>query len=360
MTTTTDNRVALPLLAEPDAYRCNTLDLLADDAIREYWLDVFVDHLPSLCQHVLRAEAHTDDAQARADELARRFGAQLEDLRDRPDQFGELDIIMICRMREKHMRDLNIADPYAPVKAQENAAALELLPDVLAELDAMPDDQRLQALIVGTFAGNKFDLGATSTNKQFDDGGFSFHDARDSIQARPWMIDDFDALAVRWAIGPHRKAIVFVDNAGADVTLGMIPLIREMLRRGTHVVVTANTKPALNDILHDELGPHLKAIAAFDSTIADALNDGRLERIESGNDAPLVNLNQVSPQIAAASQDADLLILEGMGRAIETNLYARFTCDTLKLAMVKEEQLATMLGGNLYDVICKFEAGGSQ
>jgi hypothetical protein len=43
------------------------------------------------------------------------------------------------------------------------------------------------------------------------------------------------------------------DNAGTDVVLGMVPLVRELLRRGTNVVLSANSTPALNDITHPEL-----------------------------------------------------------------------------------------------------------
>ncbi len=43
------------------------------------------------------------------------------------------------------------------------------------------------------------------------------------------------------------------DNAGTDVVLGMVPLARELLRRGTNVVLSANSTPALNDITHPEL-----------------------------------------------------------------------------------------------------------
>ena len=39
--------------------------------------------------------------------------------------------------------------------------------------------------------------------------------------------------------------------------------------------------------------------------------------------------------MADACEGADLLVIEGMGRAIHTNLRTRFRCDCLKLAMVK-------------------------
>lgn len=356
MTTTASAHLMLPLLADPQTYRPNTLDLLDDPVTRDYWIGVFETHLPSLVRHCIRSEAHRPDAHQRAQAFGQKFSEHLALLRHQPDQMGSLNILLICRLREKYLREHRIADPYAPVKADENAAALKLLPDVLAAIDALKPDQQLEALIRGVFAGNKFDLGATSTNQAFDAGGsFSFHDAAVAIGPRPWLIDDFDRLHNRWQDHPHRKAVVFVDNAGADVTLGMIPLIRHMLQRGTQVIITANTHPALNDITHDELGPHLAAVARLDRVVADALADGQLLRIASGNDAPLIDLRQVSVELAKEAADCDLLILEGMGRAVETNLDARFTCDCLKLAMIKEEHLASMLGGKLYDVICRFE-----
>lgn len=53
-----------------------------------------------------------------------------------------------------------------------------------------------------------------------------------------------------------------------------------------------------------------------------------------------------------------LQVIEGMGRAIHTNLRTRFKCDTLKLAMIKTERLAVKLfGGQLYDCMCSFQAG---
>lgn len=55
------------------------------------------------------------------------------------------------------------------------------------------------------------------------------------------------------------------------------------------------------------------------------------------------------------AMDTDFIVLEGMGRALHTNMHARFKCDTLKLAIVKNEWLAKSLGGKLFSVICKYE-----
>ena len=51
----------------------------------------------------------------------------------------------------------------------------------------------------------------------------------------------------------------------------------------------------------------------------------------------------------------DLLVLEGMGRAIHTNLYAKFNCECLKVAVLKNRWLAERLGGDMFSVVFKYE-----
>ena len=51
----------------------------------------------------------------------------------------------------------------------------------------------------------------------------------------------------------------------------------------------------------------------------------------------------------------DLIVLEGMGRAVHTNLHAAFACDALKVAVLKNRWLANRLGGDMFSVMFKFE-----
>lgn len=51
----------------------------------------------------------------------------------------------------------------------------------------------------------------------------------------------------------------------------------------------------------------------------------------------------------------DLVVIEGMGRAIHTNYYARFSCESLKMAVIKNSWLAERLGGKLFSVVFKYE-----
>ena len=36
---------------------------------------------------------------------------------------------------------------------------------------------------------------------------------------------------------PHKLAVIFVDNSGVDIILGMFPFVRELLSRGTKVLL---------------------------------------------------------------------------------------------------------------------------
>ncbi|XP_039057554.1 pantothenate kinase 2-like [Hibiscus syriacus] len=133
----------------------------------------------------------------------------------------------------------------------------------------------------------------------------------------------------------------------------MLPLARELLQRGTEAVLVSNSLPALNDVTAMELpdivaeaAKHcdiLRRAAEAGGLLADAMTntlDGSkgnsssvpLMVVENGCGSQCIDLRQVSSELAAAAKNADLVILEGMGRALHTNFNARFKCEALKLA----------------------------
>nr|XP_006823846.1 PREDICTED: pantothenate kinase 4-like [Saccoglossus kowalevskii] len=154
---------------------------------------------------------------------------------------------------------------------------------------------------------------------------------------------------------PHKLAIIFVDNSGADVILGVFPLVKELLNRGTEVILSANSGPALNDITHNELRIVIKRVTELDSDICLAVDENRLTLLESGSASPCLDLSRVDQELAEQCRKADLLIFEGMGRAVHTNLEASFTCESLKLAVLKNKWLANRLGGEAFSVMFKYE-----
>ena len=79
-----------------------------------------------------------------------------------------------------------------------------------------------------------------------------------------------------------------------------------------------------------------------------------IELVSTGTGEPLIDLSLVSEQLNTAAADADLVILEGMGRGVESNLDAKFKCDALNLAMIKDESIARRVGGKVFDCVCRF------
>lgn len=65
--------------------------------------------------------------------------------------------------------------------------------------------------------------------------------------------------------------------------------------------------------------------------------------------------SRLGRELANELTDVDLIILEGMGRAVHTNIDAEFVCDSFKLATIKNRWLAKRLGGDMFSVVCKYE-----
>lgn len=57
----------------------------------------------------------------------------------------------------------------------------------------------------------------------------------------------------------------------------MLPFARELLKRGTHVVVAANETPSINDITAAELEALLPTICQADCTLCKGVSTGRLQ-----------------------------------------------------------------------------------
>ncbi|KAL6281118.1 hypothetical protein ACE6H2_017999 [Prunus campanulata] len=372
-----------PLLADPKMYEPNTIDL-SDHGELEYWFTVLSEHLPDLVDKAVASEGGTDDAKRRGDAFARAFSAHLARLMEEPAAYGKLGLANLLELREECLREFQFVDAYRSIKQRENEASLAVFADLLMELDSMTEEARLLTLIEGVLAANIFDWGSRACVDLYHKGTIIeiYRMSRNKMQ-RPWRVDDFDVFKERMLGSgdkkprPHKRALLFVDNAGADVILGMLPLARELLRRGTEVVLVANSLPALNDLTAMEL-PEIVAEAAkhcdilrraaeaggllvdaMVSTLDDCKGNSSsvpLMVVENGCGSPCIDLRQVSSELAAAAKEADLIILEGMGRALHTNFNARFKCDALKLAMVKNQRLAEkLIKGNIYDCVCRYE-----
>ncbi len=220
----------------------------------------------------------------------------------------------------------------------------------------MPDEEKWLRLIECVFAGNLFDFGSMTGTDMADDPA-GFFSALEETKPRPWLVDDYDALAEDLRSAPPLKwgqAVIFVDNAGAAFVLGVMPLARELALLGTKIVLAANEGPALNDITVDETIELVEELAVADSDLAALINAEMFEVVSSGSRIPLLDLGDVSEELNEAAADADLVILEGMGRAVETNFEAAFKIDSLRLALLKMPEVAAQIGGEMYDCVCRY------
>lgn len=347
----------LKQLLEPD-YRPCEWDLKRDAAGRAYWTDLFRWHL----DRVLAPLIKTEYAQTGAEQLAAfeaDYRARFDEIDARPESFDRLDVLFFTHMRREVCIRHGFADPFATVKQHANEAALKLLPGVLAEMDAADEAARRELLVRGLMAGNVFDLGSRATADRPDDGNAAFRQTRARQPARPWRFDDVDAWWRRWdEQGGYQHVVFFVDNAGGDTLLGCLPWARWMIATGARVTLAANTGPALNDVTASELRPLVQQCAEMDAALRAALDRGRLDVQATGCVTPLIDLAALNAPFVEHVTDADLMILHGMGRGVESNFAVQLSCDALHTAVLKDEAVAARAGGRVFDCVFRFRQGG--
>ena len=73
---------------------------------------------------------------------------------------------------------------------------------------------------------------------------------------------------------------------------GMLPLARALIKKGTIVVMAANSVPSINDVTARELQGIVQAAGDIDSILGRGLKEGILTVVESGNDLPVIDLKK--------------------------------------------------------------------
>lgn len=350
--------VYCPLLEDPAKYLADTVDLTQDAEARTYWLQCFQDAIDKFVEVAVCSQPHKEDAPSRANQFKQKYLCRLQHLHEHPFAYGSLTVRSLLDMREHCLIEFDFPDPYFQQKRLENEAALGRLRERLDQLDSLGWRERQEALVEGLLAGNVFDWGAKEVALLLDGGTFGFAEAMGKLQGRPWLRDDLEPWVQRLRGEPHRCAAIFVDNSGMDVVLGVLPFARELLQRGTKVLLCANTRPALNDVTFQELQILVQRASAICPRIGDALNRGQLLVLDSGQSSPCLDLSRINLEVAQKMHQlqTDLLVLEGMGRAVHTNLEARFSCESIKAAVIKNHWLAQRLGGAMFSVVFKYEA----
>ncbi|KAJ6365618.1 hypothetical protein OIU76_030403 [Salix suchowensis] len=283
------------------------------------WIDVFLNSIPSFKKRA-ETDSTVPDAPLRAEKFAQRYGDILEDFKKDPESHGgPPDGVLLCRLRELILRELGFVDIFKKVKDEENAKAISLFKNVVQLNDAIEDEaKRLENLVKGIFAGNIFDLGSAELAEVFSRDGMSFSASCQNLTPRPWVIDDLDTFKVKWNKKTWKKVVIFVDNSGADIILGIFPFARELLRCGAQVVLAANDMPSINDVTYTELIEIIAKLKDENGQLM-GVDTSNLLVANSGNDLPVIDLSRVSQVLAYLASDADLVILEGMVSSFQNN-----------------------------------------
>uniref|UniRef100_A0A8C7KMW7 4'-phosphopantetheine phosphatase n=1 Tax=Oncorhynchus kisutch TaxID=8019 RepID=A0A8C7KMW7_ONCKI len=342
--------VNLPLLQDPSSYIPDTVDLSEDALAREYWLYCFEEALDGVVKRAVASQPDLPEAAERAEKFRHKYQHKLQTLRHQPFAYGSLTVRSLLDTREHCLNEFNFPDPYSKIKQGENDMALKYFQKAVKSLGELSWEQRQFALVRGLLAGNVFDWGAKAVSELLNYSPFF------SIE-RPWLVDAYDQWLERLKGPPHKCALFFVDNSGIDIILGVFPFVRELLCRGTEVVLASNSSPALNDVTNSELQILTERIAAMDLVIQSAVKEDRLTLVQSGSSSPCLDLSRLDKVLAGVVRErhVDLVIIEGMGRAIHTNYYAILSCESLKMAVIKNSWLADRLGGKLFSVVFKYE-----
>ncbi|CAI5985472.1 unnamed protein product [Closterium sp. NIES-64] len=323
------------------------------------WIDVFRRSIEPFGKRAAGDES-VENAAEKAKVFEEKYTAILDDFAKDPSSHGGPPNPNLCRLREVCLTEAGFNDIFKKTKAEENEKALAMLPATLKRIDAVEDlKERIEVLVKGVLAGNIFDLGANNSAALVEGEGLSFEKSFEQLLPRPWVFDHVAEFQKAWLDRTWKKVVVFCDNSGADLVLGVLPLVRELVRQGAQVVVAANDMPSINDVTYNELLSLVQKVQVTveDETISAGIDSGRILIVNSGSDVPVADLAHISPELAFAAEDAELVIMEGMGRAIETNLHALLTCDKLNIGMVKHKEVADFLGGRIYDCVVKYTPG---
>ncbi|GMT36136.1 hypothetical protein PFISCL1PPCAC_27433, partial [Pristionchus fissidentatus] len=348
-----------PLLSSSVEYDPDTVDLNKDLAAREFWLSIMEDSVHNMCKKAIESQIDSPTAEERAHIVANKYLEQLKLLRDKHFAYGTCNVRNLLDLREQIFQEHEFDDPYKLQKKLENDLAVRELPNVIEALDSMDDvRERLARATKGLLAGNVFDWGAKEVVKLMEGSDqFTFQKAIDVIPDRPWLHDSLDEFLDETLAGNHKSIVVFVDNSGADVILGVLPFAREFLKLGSKVTIVSNLLPALNDITYGELLKVMEEVSEKDELIRRNTEQGRLKIMHSGQGSPCLDLRRIDSELCElVVEDAvDLVVIEGMGRALHTNFNAQFSVPSLKAAVIKTRWLADRMGGDIFSVVCKYE-----
>ena len=227
-------------LANPTNYIVSAWNLADDPDTSAYWLNLFATFPDRFEKPLCEDGIAGDHFETRWRTFRSEYDEGMRAIKADADNRMDLRTIDLCRFRQKMLNKHGFHDPYLNVKTRENKIAAAIYPKVIKRIDRTDPDNRWDLLLRGMLAGNMFDLGCPETIDMYNNGQLDFFKTFEQIPDRPWFVDDADAFIGRLQNGVRWKQVLFfVDNAGTDIVLGVIPVAREMARAGIRVVLAA-------------------------------------------------------------------------------------------------------------------------
>jgi uncharacterized protein with ATP-grasp and redox domains len=192
----------------------------------------------------------------------------------------------IAQRIHRRLREITgIGDPYLSIKAHHNRIAVELLPELRAEVLSSGFPLMNAARIA--IAGNMIDLGIN--------GNVTEKDVHQAVRQALFGPFSGDQELFRQSVANARTILYLADNAG-EIAFDRLLIEQVLPERVTLVVRGA---PVIND-----------------ATRVDAEEVGLdeiVEVIDNGSDAPGTLIEDCSPEFLRRFANADLIIAKGQG-----------------------------------------------
>lgn len=211
-------------------------------------------------------------------------------LRDVLQWTGKMDLNqsppVIGQRIHRHLREISgVKDPYRVAKVRQNRMAMNLLPELKAEIESAEDPLAMAVRLA--MAGNVIDMGVN--------GNVTEAEVRGSVRQALSEPLSGEQAGFRQAVAEAQSILYLADNAG-EIIFDRL-LIEQLSPKS--VTVAVRGAPVIND-----------------ATMADARAAGLLDMVEvidNGSDAPGTILNDCSREFRRCFNKADLILAKGQG-----------------------------------------------
>lgn len=374
-------------LENPDTYLPGLWDFSREPEARRVWAARLRTHLADTIRHAAAAEPEA--TRAHLERVAPSWRGVIDCLDDLSQRSPGRTVLELVAARDALFRGEHPEkgdgpagpfDVFSALKERSNAWALPRYAETVQAWDAVTDTAehagtpraagtggarvdpaRLEHGLAGMLAGNVLDVASAVVAEAARAGDSAMERIVREVRERPLGIDGragaaslLDRLLMR---REHPTVLLFVDNAGMDFVLGVVPFARELLRLGFRVALAANERPALNDVTCREAVSLLDRLDADDDLLAGYRRLRALRVVSTGNGTPGIDLGNVAEQVNAV--EADLVLLVGQGRAVESTWNAVLARPSLRVATLKSPLVAERLGLSAFDTIVETREAGA-